>query len=214
MQKLLPEQRRRVVLEHLLLRERLCPLARDPGRAPIRRRQQPHLPPRRRAVSRGPVVAVPRAHLPIDPLARAQRLAAIDHVDRLARGHFAAVPQIGFAFGQQVRAGRREHLVSRLPLAALGGLQQPAQARLGRIEPKGVAPVLTFQALHLQSPRSPHRRQGHEHQCEGKHACAVACHNSDWYPRVTPIDAKEEEASPMSAHSRQLAQFADVSRRG
>ena len=82
---LLPEQRRRVVLEHLLLRAGSLPLARDPGGAPIRSAPatpSPTRPPRCRPRA---ALAVPGAHLPIDPLARTQRLAAIDHVDRLRR---------------------------------------------------------------------------------------------------------------------------------
>jgi len=155
--KLLAQQRRRIVREQLRLRKRRGPPARNPVRLPIRRRQQAHLPPRRLTVPRGPPVAIPGAHCPIDPLARAQRAPAIDDMHRLTRGHLAAVPQIRPALRQQLRAGGGQHAISRLPLPAFRRLQPPAQPRLRSINPQRVGAVLAPQALRMKSSRPPGR---------------------------------------------------------
>src|ERR1017187_367400 len=94
--KLLPEQWRWVVSEHRALRERFGALASDPRRTPIRWRKQAHLPPRGCAIGGGAVPTVPRADGPIDPLARAYRRAAVNHLHRLAGGD-----HIGRAAGRE-----------------------------------------------------------------------------------------------------------------
>ena len=78
--------------------------------------------------SLGVAIAVPCPDLPVAGLPRAERLARIDDMCSLVRSDFAAVPKVARSCGQQ--GGRRghQHLIRRLPLAALGGFDAPNSA--------------------------------------------------------------------------------------
>ena len=66
-------------------------------------------------------------------LSRPQRLTGVTNANRFTARNLAAVPQIALARRQQLFRGGHQNVICRLPLVALLGLNDPAQARLGSI---------------------------------------------------------------------------------
>ena len=143
---------------------RRCRFGLDPAGLPVAGLQQAHLPKSRLAPIAGAAVAVPSPHLPETRLARAERLAAIDHLRRLVGGHLAALPEVALVLLQPLGRGGHQHLVGRLPLGPLLGLDSPAQPWLTGVDAQRVLEIFTAQILDPDRlpPKRPHAAQDQE----------------------------------------------------
>ena len=156
------------VAQHLLrrvLRGRL--VQPDPFPMPIGRVEQSHRPARRLAPSRRLARVVPHPHLPKALLLRAQRLACVADLDGLVCVDLTAVPQVALVGLELVAVAGDQDLVAALGLTAgsvLTRVQDPAQARLQRINAQRVFQILAAQL----SDDGSRCRQGRNAECRAQ----------------------------------------------
>ena len=132
----------------------------DPLGLPIRRLEQSHRPPRRRAPGRLPAVLVPHADFPVAVLGGMQLAARVLHVNRLVGSHLAAVPAVALVGLQRGRRAGYQDPIGRLAQAAKRRVcrrQHPTQTRPGGVDADRVGLVLAPQLVHRQTLR---RRSG------------------------------------------------------
>ena len=117
----------------------------DPPRRPITDIHQSHHPARRLAPARWLVALIPEANFPEALLARRERLALIEDLNRLARCDLASVPEVAFVGGKKGGAAGDKNLIRRLFRAARVAFNHPAQARLARLNRERRDQVLAAQ---------------------------------------------------------------------
>ena len=113
----------------------------DPIGLPIPGLKQAHRPYRRLAPGGFAPVLVPDLHHPIAALVRDKRLALINGADGLVARGLAGVPKVALAPAEELLAAGDQQPVSRLPLPALTGLNDPAQARRGFVNAERINQV-------------------------------------------------------------------------
>ena len=161
----------------------------DPASFPIVGLQQTHLPEGRRAPIAGAAVAIPGPHFPEARLARAERLAGIDHLRRLVGDHPAAVPEVALVLFQPLGRGGHQHLVGRLPLGPLGRLDRPAQPRFGGVHAQGVLEVFRPQILDPErlAPKRPRTAQDQQQDPHpGTSHCSISTTGTHGMPHRRP----------------------------
>jgi hypothetical protein len=125
-----------------------CGIGGDPlGAVPVRRGQQAHLPPCRRAPLHGHAVLVPDLHPPCVALPGGEWRPAVWHVNRFGRVDDPAVPQLVSAFEPDRAFGDLDP-VGGLPRAAPVGSQLPAEARFGVVDAERVLHPVGAQCGH------------------------------------------------------------------
>ncbi len=100
----------------------------NPLRAPVLRVQQSHGPARRRAPAGSAVRFIPDLHLPEALHAGGEHTAGIHDLVGGIAGHATAVPTVGFAAREFLRARSDPNLPSGLRRSALGRFEAPGQA--------------------------------------------------------------------------------------
>jgi hypothetical protein len=123
----------------------------DPTAHPVLGFEQAHRPAGRRAPRGWRALTVPAlgeamagqpdAHFPVALGLRRQWLAGIFHLDALVGDALAAVPEIRLILGELVRGRGDQNLIGGLSLTALGGFDDPTQARLRHVDAQRIGKI-------------------------------------------------------------------------
>ena len=126
-------------------RRRNLPVRRaNPTSQPVAGLQQPHAEHRRRAESAASSLPVPHPHRPPAALIADEPRTVIFHVRHVCRFHPAAVPLVTDPGQQFSLAAGDQNPVGRLPLTARLRMQQPAEARLPRVDAHRIHDIFTL----------------------------------------------------------------------
>ncbi len=206
---LAPQHRNRARLRHVLLERGL-----DPARLPVGGLDEAHLPPCRCAPGGGPAASVPHANLPVEPLARAQVGTGVRELRRCVGRDATRRPHELAAGTERALAPRGPQLVRGLHHAAPLGLQLPAQARPGSVDPERVLLVLRAQGHDAHARRGGRTRGGWR---SGRHRWEPdpeRDRKSNSWLRTGPVRVHEGGSTPDGRCAQRLAGSGDGDLRG
>ncbi len=144
----------------------------DPFRPPVAGLQEAHFPTGRFALG-GAAGLVPDADLPENLLARFERLAGVADLRGVIGHGFAAIPQVGLILLQSGFTAGDQHLIRRLFHRSLIGGENPAQARLRRINAERVIEIVALEAFCAHRGRGGGTKPQQQGAEEGKVASAA-----------------------------------------